>query len=225
MQKDQWVGTISISWDKAGRINHDFKIKFRASAYEIDDGLAFSSVVSIASQLGVVSIRRALGLCSELFHFLETGNSITLPINDALSGVDIEFRQSRRADLFHLFHPRLNLLAGNDAIEDGVCQFLINYLSYINLTVTPGFQAQIKNAVVLILLFFLEDALGKVVRSGFRHIDRNNWDVQKFTLEFSATFYPYWNSLDMVKLSQTKFQEILTKSNREYQEIIRNLGI
>lgn len=223
MEKDEWLATIKASWDNAGRIHHDFQYKYKLNQYQIEDGLAFSAVVTIASQLSVVSIGRSLVLCSQMLDFLESGRTVISPINSALQGVEIELW--RRKEVYHQFHPKMKPFASNDSVEDGVCQFLTNYLYYVHGFVTDEFRTRIKNVLAFTLLHYLSDALGDAIQEGVRDTSENSIAIQESTLMFSANLYPWWDSLQMARLPVGQYQEVLDESKQKYQSSITMLSL
>ena len=220
--RDEWLGAIKVSWNESGKIKHKFESKYEATARQIDDALAYSAVVCIASQLGVLSIYRSLVLCSQLIVFLEYNRRNIVPINPSLVSVEIELR--RKEELYHLFHPKLKILAKEDSTESGVQQFLCNYLYHIEETVSREFKQRIRNLLVLVLYTYLKEALGKSV-SASTDIKTNNWQVQQFTASFSLRFYVYWDTVDIARMDRKKYKEMLSEIKSAFNEITSELRL
>ena len=221
--KDEWMGEIKLSWDVMGRINHKLNSKYKVTEYEIQDALAYSALVCIASQLGVVSIRRSLFLCSILINFLESGKMEIQPINSALRKVTIELR--RKKELYHLFHPMISTNSNNNDVEDGIIQFLSNYLYYAYNFVSPEFQKRLKNLMVTVLLFYLKEALGNVVVTDSIDVKENNLEVQKLTIAYSVDFYIYWTTISITNMPENKFTYLFSQVKESYNEVVNDLDL
>lgn len=223
------LAKVRLIWDLSGRINHDIITDFKLNQYQKDDVLGYSAVVSFGSQLGVLTVNHSLLLCTRVLNMFEKNESTYEPINSCLKGVEIEIIKG--SGVFHRFDPKVGIFQNNDNIEDGICQFLRNYLIYAqNHTLSEGVPLRIKVWSLFAIRLFLNDILHPlVVNKIVRNVNRNYMEIQSKTIADSLGVYEAWDEYQAfhLQIESTKkiFNETIPFCRTRLEEITRILGL
>ncbi len=212
--------SINLKWDSNGRLSHKLATRLQLNDYQRDDAVAASVPMLISSQLGTLVPHHALVLCTRSLALLERSEHIIEPINSALKKVRIDLWKA--AGVFHTFHPKSRFLANNNSVEEGVRQFLNNYVGYVPRVVSGNFPKRVRDTLLTSIRVYLDIVLSEAQATSIDSA-KGNWNIQKAMLEFSAVLYDdLWSSHE---LPEEKFAPLLVETKSLYLEVRRRLGI
>jgi hypothetical protein len=223
------LAKVKLSWDSSGRIQHYIDTDFNFDQYQKDDILAYSAVVSFESQLGVMVVHRSLILCTRILNFIERNEKYNEPINSSLKGIEIELVKGN--NIFHMFNPMMESFSNNDSLEDGVCQFLGNYIIYAYKNATSeGVPLRIKFWSMFAIKLFLDDVLCPLVSKGIvKNANRNYKEIQGKMIEDTISLYDTWNQYQGFHLQMEKtknmFSETIPLCRTRLGEVAHALGL
>ena len=125
--------SINLSWDKRGRINHQFTgdVLPPHRNNRLLWVLAPSVPLFLVHQYGSMRPSHALIISSKILEMLFENKYLLTPINNALKGAKLEFIYPGGPAVKVQFHPMHSFLANNDSIEEGVRQLINNYTHYV----------------------------------------------------------------------------------------------
>ena len=156
--------SISLTWDKTGRVTHKITGARLPSPRDDQDlwVLAPSGPLLLANQLGVMRPSSGLIACAHALDIASGQDFLLKPISSALSTAKVEFVYRRDGSLAVLFFPSYSALASSDSLEEGVRQLVSNYLYCVLDQFTAYYQLSIKTLACVIVgayCDFLADAI------------------------------------------------------------------
>lgn len=149
------LARIECRWSQSGHISHRISKRFASSSDDKDRVLAPSLPFLISHQLGSFRPSYGLILCSQVLRFYTKNHHTMFPINSALKGADIQYVQTGQRTLI-TFHPKHRLFVNNDSLEEGVRQFVNNYIRYINDQITGDTFLIVRGIVGAVLNGYLD---------------------------------------------------------------------
>jgi hypothetical protein len=155
--------TIDIMWDKSGRISHIISgITYPPPRDNKNLYVLFpSAVFLLAHQLGSMKPSHGLIICGTIMDMLFDNKYVLVPINSALKGAMIDFIYAEHS-IKVLFHPKHNMFANSDSLEEGVRQLINNYMHYVYILLDEYAQLLLITFVCLAMTVyfdFLEEQL------------------------------------------------------------------
>ena len=157
------IARIQCRWKQSGHISHSISKGYSNAVDNRDLVIAPSLWLVISHQLGSFRPSYGLILCSQVLRFYTQNHHTMFPINSALKGAHIQFVQTSQGILI-TFHPKHSLLVNNDSLEEGVRQFVNNYVRFVNDQITGDTFLIVRGIVLSIVdgyLDLLSEKLGK----------------------------------------------------------------
>ncbi len=158
------LARIQCRWKQSGHISYSISRGYSNAVDNRDLVIAPSLPLVISHQLGSFRPSHGLILCSQVLRFYTQNHHTMFPINSALKGADIQFVQTSQGILI-TFHPKHRLLVNNDSLEEGVRQFVNNYLRFVYDQIT-GDTVLIVRGIVLSIVDGYLDILGEKLGKG-----------------------------------------------------------
>ena len=209
------IASIGLSWDELGRISHDLRVFIPADDYQKADALSLSAALLVSGQLGVLSPRYSLDLCSHALDFLDLQPHEPEVIQFPLSKARIELIQ-QESTIVSTFHPDF-LQGGTMEPEEAVRRLLTNYLYHVNATVIPELAGYLRSIVLGTVYYYLSVVLSKELRQRSFSTDVASSQLNMSMIEFSYSIYPQWQGGPT--LPSERFRSQMIESRKQLASI------
>ena len=181
---------VFIQWRSSGLLSHTYEAYAPLTEAQTTDALCLSVPLLIASQLGVLTPRVALPLCSLLLDLLD-GTCVAPPLpNGPLQSAKITMLKEGGI-IVHTFEPAFGPPAEMDT-EDAVAAFLINYVIYVDKAAPEHLSASLRSFILAGVKFYLEsveeETRGRTEVAETAH----SMPIQMEMLKFSWSMSPRW---------------------------------